>query len=332
MLRTSRLLLPITFVLFLAGETLAAPADAPPTAAGSTERVELEEAAAPSAADIMARRKKALLDYDTGATDEAFDGMRAAVLGCEEAGPEICPDASRAVLYRDLGIILAQGKGRHDAAVQAFKKSLVLKPNITIPEAYSTAKTSGAFRAAQGHEPAPPAAGAETATAKAAAQEPVASRPDDDKMGFVLFDAVGRVGWGTAQTCSTYCYTTGYFFQGVGVDVTIGFTPAHGAFAIAAEVGGGAYTSSGSGTGYLDASLLLGAILRTSEPGHFGYVLGGAALQPFTQSAGGGFFGGRFVGGYNWGGFDLGGTIDVGSLSGYTALMFGLRLGYGGLF
>jgi len=156
--------------------------DDPPPAAGSSEstspaapaEAEGSAPAAPPPKSASERRKEALTAFDIGETDVALEGMKDLLRECLALSEEDCPPATRAVLYRDVGIILADGKGDHEAAVRAMRGALRTNREIGIPDDYRSTKVTAAFDEARrqelGYVPNRPLAPVErTSTAAAAA-------------------------------------------------------------------------------------------------------------------------------------------------------------------
>lgn len=56
-----------------------------------------------------------------------------------------CDRPTRAALYRDAAIILADGKQDHTSAVRAFRHALQADSTVTIPDVHRTTKVNAAF-------------------------------------------------------------------------------------------------------------------------------------------------------------------------------------------
>jgi len=146
----------------------AEPASAPAAKAGAAGRIE-------SAAE---RRKAAFDAFDIGEVDVALQSMKDLLRECLALSEEECKPTTRAVLYRDVGIILADGKSDHEGGVRAMRQAVRANREITLPDAYRSPKTTAAYDEARrvelGFVPATPAApvAAAPATPASSAEEP----------------------------------------------------------------------------------------------------------------------------------------------------------------
>ena len=104
-----------------------------------------------------------MAEDDAGALRLIQDGLDR----CDSASRRECPDGSKALLLRDLGIVQAGAYRDHAAAVKAFREALHLDPSLSIPPDLLVERVRDAFVEAGG-KAAPP----EPAPAEATPAEP----------------------------------------------------------------------------------------------------------------------------------------------------------------
>lgn len=105
--------------------------------------------------DLFAERKAALLEYRLGDSAAASARLKGALRRCQTAR-SICRAPHEAVLWRDLGIVLAAGLEKPDQAERAFRQALELNGTITIPPEHEHPMVTQAFARAGGKSQAAP--------------------------------------------------------------------------------------------------------------------------------------------------------------------------------
>jgi hypothetical protein len=120
-----------------------------PIVPAEAEAAPKPETARSLAVSLAADRKAAMLEFDTGQREPALVRLRGAIQRCLRA-KDICSDGTLAVLWRDLGIVLAQGYGDSAGATDAFERALLLSPQTAIPAPYESPAVRSAYEAAGG--------------------------------------------------------------------------------------------------------------------------------------------------------------------------------------
>lgn len=152
------------------------------------------------------RRKAALTAFDIGEVDAALSEMKALLRECLALSEEECKGTTRGVLYRDVGIILADGHGDHAAAVRAMRQAVRAWKEITIPATYRSPKVTAAYDEARRQElgfvPAAPPAPAPITATPPAAGAPSSNWAQSNADKSVLLQVVGTLKAGTGMVSS----------------------------------------------------------------------------------------------------------------------------------
>lgn len=122
-----------------------------PTIASSPEPEDAPEGAPRS---LDERRAQALLAFYMGEVDQSLEKMKDLLRECLASAE--CSPPTRAALYRDAGIIAAEGKEDHATAVRAFRRAIAADRTTSIQSKYQTTKVIAAFdeaRRAEGLSP-----------------------------------------------------------------------------------------------------------------------------------------------------------------------------------
>jgi len=244
---------------------------------------------------------------------------------CEAASRRECPDAAKARLLRDLGIVQAGAYRDHQAAVAAFVEARRLDPNVSIPPDLLVERVRQAFIEAGG-EIAPPPVSA-PAPAASAAPTPVAVPPREPpyQAGDTFVMVVGTWGGGGDMSGS---------FMGEWGGAVSGAWHITGPLAVGARISAGGttetdYDSYGAAVGpygILGAAALIGVMPRGKR--NTGYFLLGIGPDyvPEVDRA-------RMVvslaSGVSFGGFTFGGMPAVTFNNGHTGGAIWFFVGWG---
>lgn len=248
-----------------------------------------------------------------GDVERALSELRALLRACSSQTSS-CDRMVVAELYRDLGVVLADGRAEHDRAVQAFSEALMRDPDTELPQQYQTPRAARAFDEARTRVPASGEGGGAAATA-----------PSRTRRSFILVDAVGRYG----ALSGPWNYTSAATGQ-VGGALTLGLLPGDGKFSMAGRLRGGAYFGDYGSVGFGGAAGLVGGVWNRPGQRDFGYLYGGVGLDlvgsdatPVLNFSG--------VGGVTVNHIDLGIGVEFGFGDQFAMALIGLHVGFGSM-
>lgn len=115
----------------------------------SAQAIAVTETPEASMRRIAGERRKAMLEYELGEYPAAHLRLRAAIQQCTARRAK-CDKMTLAVLWRDLGIVLAGGLKKPEPAVGAFRKALKYYEAIAVPKQYLSPTVQSAYRVAGG--------------------------------------------------------------------------------------------------------------------------------------------------------------------------------------
>ncbi len=268
-----------------------------------------------------------------GEVDVALTGFREMAAACGPSGAPVCSDEEQSIIYGCIGIILAT-EGEHNRGVQAFRKALVLNPNMQVIPEFQSTPVMAAYREAQGRPPS-----AASASASASSEDPqsapsdesdeteVSPRQDEGGKGRLMVLVTGQALYGSLSLYEGY--RIGEAFKGTGGVVIAGMPGTTSGFTMGLRARGGAYSSAASGAlGAMSLQFALGGTIGPRKNNRFSYFLGQFGPEYFPALSGGSFLA-SFQGGTSIGGLALGGGIDVSAGTHGFYAGIGLELGYG---
>lgn len=279
-----------------------------------------------------------MIQFEVGAGDQALNLLRERVLHCQQTDSTDCPTSELGTLYACLGIVLAENRQDHSAAVVAFRKALSLNERIQLLPEYQTDKIRAAYREAKTGQPstlvpAEAEAEAEAAAVNAPQSELELTPPDlpqpyeKKKRGILLLSGELAGGYLDLDLDPFNSKSGGAAL--LGASLTMGAMPAkRSGFTMAGRIRLGSYLGR-TGGDYFGVQGALGSTVGPRKDNRFSYFLGNfgiEVLQDSSETAA--TFG--FQGGTSIDGLQLGGSLNYVGGS-YQAVMFGLELGFGGL-
>lgn len=282
--------------------------------------------------------KEALLFYLFGEPEKALERLRIRALECGEPKDEKCSVDEIAGIHLAAGIVLAEAKEDHVAAVRMFRRALTLKPELKLPSQYDTRRAALAVREAQtgeGFSPGPSSPEAATTveatqTSPEAATEEEAIPPQRDKSHWFIIAGLGAelapisTLWGDEPPTRLVGSGTFLAVPLESVGLALGLRARFGMHLAGHDFGGT------PGSGLLGGSVVLGSVVGPRVGDRFGFFLGGLGFETvpaYNFSSGVA----NFQGGLTLDGFSMAG---IASLAPHAVefgqdLYFGIELGFG---
>ena len=284
---------------------------------------------APPAPSVSERRQQALSAFDTGQVDPALDQLRDLLRECLALPESECDLVTRSLLYRDAGVVLAQGKSDHTGAVRVLRHAIRADRNVSIPEAYRTPKVNASWDEARRIEGLPVVTPAVVPVAPAAAPATLAPEPvAKPRQPNILFHGVAnlKVGGLIGNTGS----------EPVG-QLGLEVLTAHVGRATGAFAGGLLHTEykwfldNGANWGAWGLAGAFGGTFGRNRPSSCGYLMGGIGFVHWPDVGRAGFaLHARY--GASLKGFGLGLGADLShvpfSTGSVTEILFGIHMGF----
>lgn len=288
--------------------------------------------------------KEALMLYLFGQPDEALERLQRRALECGEPDEQKCARAEIVATYSAAGIVLAEAREDHAAAVRMFKRALALDPDVSLAPEYDTPRAARALRDARvgervgGEEQAtynsspasdslsPPVSPSGDASPVVAAED---APPARDKSHWFLFTGAGAemapfsTLFGDAAPTRLVASAT---FVAVPFDVgfALGVRPRFGVHLSGHDFG------EASRPAFLGSSVVLGSVIGPRVESRFGFFLGGLGFEhvpeyDFTSGVA------NFQGGLALDGFSASGTASLAPTGVEYAsdLYLGIEVGWG---
>lgn len=281
--------------------------------------------------------KEALMLYLFGQSESALDRLQRRAFFCGEPEEQKCARAEIVATYAAAGIVLAEAREDHAAAMRMFKKALTLDPDVSLLPEYDTPRAARALRDARfggegvgAEEQAPHSAPA----VPPSQDESSASGPEDvppvqDKSHWFFLTAAGAemapfsTLFGDEAPTRLVASAT---FVAVPFDVgfALGVRPRFGVHLNGHDFGGAARPA------FLGGSVVLGSVIGPRVGNRFGFFLGGLGFEhlpafDFTSGVA------NFQGGLALEGFSVAGTASLAPTGvEYAAdLYLGIEMGWG---